>query len=362
MSSWPRRRPPKRPGSGPSRPPPTRTPAASGCWSSRPSPTTRTAGCHSSSSFPAAETLTGIATFLDSRRTIGTRVVVEPPAYQGVTVVAMLRARPWADPSRLQRTATDALYAYLHPISGGMEGKGWDFGRPVHMGEVYALLQRLPGYGDGGRRPAFRRQPHHRPAGPGGPAGGGGSECAGLLLSAPGEGGGAVAVTFVASGRRTQETDLAAVNAAMRGLIEGLPTPRPIGAELPSVFQEDDFCQRMMSALDEVLAPLFTTLDCFDSYLDPAAGPAGFRRLAGRMGRHRHRRDLDPGAAAPPDPGRRDPVPGPGYRRRARRPRPPVRGRDAADRRKRGLRLVADRRQPHAGVAPTASDRAPTGG
>jgi hypothetical protein len=39
----------------------------------------------------------------------------------------------------------DALYAYLHPITGGMDGMGWPFGRPVHMGEVYALLQRLPG-------------------------------------------------------------------------------------------------------------------------------------------------------------------------------------------------------------------------
>jgi predicted phage baseplate assembly protein len=94
---------------------------------------------------PSQETLTNIASFLDSRRTIGTRVMVEPPAYQGVTVVAMLRARPWADPGRLQRTATDALYAYLHPISGGMDNKGWEFGRPVHMGEIYALLQRLPG-------------------------------------------------------------------------------------------------------------------------------------------------------------------------------------------------------------------------
>jgi phage tail-like protein len=62
----------------------------------------------------------------------------------------------------------------------------------------------------------------------------------------------------------------------MRGLIEGLPSPRPIGAELPAVFQEDDFCQRMMSALDEVLAPLFTTLDCLDSYLDPALAPYDF--------------------------------------------------------------------------------------
>lgn len=94
---------------------------------------------------PSAELLSSVADYLDGRRTIGARVVVEPPSYQGVTVVAMLRSRPWADPGRLQRTATDALYAYLHPLTGGMEGRGWDFGRPVHMGEVYALLQRIPG-------------------------------------------------------------------------------------------------------------------------------------------------------------------------------------------------------------------------
>jgi phage tail-like protein len=62
----------------------------------------------------------------------------------------------------------------------------------------------------------------------------------------------------------------------MRGLIESLSSPWPIGAELPAALQEDDFCQRMMSAFDEVLAPLFTTLDCFECYLDPKLAPDDF--------------------------------------------------------------------------------------
>lgn len=94
---------------------------------------------------PPADMLSNVADYLDAKRTIGARVIVEPPAYQGVTVVAMLRSRPWADARRLQRSATNALYSYLHPITGGMDGTGWPFGRPVHMGEIYALLQRLPG-------------------------------------------------------------------------------------------------------------------------------------------------------------------------------------------------------------------------
>jgi predicted phage baseplate assembly protein len=94
---------------------------------------------------PPTDMLSTVAAALDLRRTIGARVAVEPPSYQGVTVVAMMRARPWADPIRLQATATEALYRYLHPISGGMDGTGWPFGRPVHIGEIYAVLQRLPG-------------------------------------------------------------------------------------------------------------------------------------------------------------------------------------------------------------------------
>ena len=94
---------------------------------------------------PAEDTLRRIASYLDQRRTIGARVVVEPPAYQGVTVVAELRARPGADPGRLAADASAALYRYLHPLEGGPDGTGWPFGRPAHIGEIYAVLQRVPG-------------------------------------------------------------------------------------------------------------------------------------------------------------------------------------------------------------------------
>jgi predicted phage baseplate assembly protein len=94
---------------------------------------------------PSEETLRAISDRIDATRVVGTRVVVEPPSYQGVTIVARLRARPRTDPTRLQAAALDALYGYFHPISGGPEGAGWPFGRPVNVGEVYSVLQRLRG-------------------------------------------------------------------------------------------------------------------------------------------------------------------------------------------------------------------------
>jgi predicted phage baseplate assembly protein len=94
---------------------------------------------------PADDTLETITRRLDECRIIGVNVIVEPPSYQGVTVVARLRARPRVDPARLTQQALDALYRYFDPIVGGPDGSGWPFGRPVQSGEVHAALQQLRG-------------------------------------------------------------------------------------------------------------------------------------------------------------------------------------------------------------------------
>ncbi len=82
---------------------------------------------------------------LDERRCLGARVSIEPPRYQGVTVVAQLRARPRAVPDSVRDRAVRALHDYLNPVSGGPEGDGWPFGRPVQQGEIFAVLQGLNG-------------------------------------------------------------------------------------------------------------------------------------------------------------------------------------------------------------------------
>jgi len=94
---------------------------------------------------PSEDTMARIARRLAETRVAGTRIAIEPPVYRGVTVVARLKARTAANPVRLQTEALDALYRYFHPIMGGPDGHGWPFGRPVHVGEVYSVLQSLRG-------------------------------------------------------------------------------------------------------------------------------------------------------------------------------------------------------------------------
>ncbi len=94
---------------------------------------------------PDDRTLARVAAYLDERRVIGTRVVVEPPLYQGVTVVARLVGRERVSAKQLHDDALAALYGYFSPIRGGPDGTGWPFGRSVRAGEVYGVLQRVRG-------------------------------------------------------------------------------------------------------------------------------------------------------------------------------------------------------------------------
>ncbi|PPK68456.1 putative baseplate assembly protein [Actinokineospora auranticolor] len=91
---------------------------------------------------PTDDMLAAIATHLDERRLIGTRVQVEPPFYQGVTVVARLHSTGGAE---VEQAALAALHTYLDPIHGGETATGWPFGKPVQYGAIFAALQRVPG-------------------------------------------------------------------------------------------------------------------------------------------------------------------------------------------------------------------------
>ncbi|WP_307815607.1 phage tail protein [Streptomyces sp. 7-21] len=67
----------------------------------------------------------------------------------------------------------------------------------------------------------------------------------------------------------------------MRGSIDGLGSPTPLGMMLPAVFADDDLAQRFVAGLDEVLAPILNVLDCLDAYFTPALAPLDFARWLG---------------------------------------------------------------------------------
>ncbi|MFG2949990.1 phage tail protein [Streptomyces adustus] len=68
----------------------------------------------------------------------------------------------------------------------------------------------------------------------------------------------------------------------MRGTVEGLPTPHPLIYQLPAVYLGEDFIQRFLAALDDVLAPVLLTVDNLPAHLDPRTAPEDFLAWTGQ--------------------------------------------------------------------------------
>jgi len=86
-----------------------------------------------------------ISEHLDERRVLGSRVEVGTPFYQGVTVAALLTARPGRPPSLVQDRAMRALYQYINPITGGPDGGGWPFDADLNSALVFQVLEAVEG-------------------------------------------------------------------------------------------------------------------------------------------------------------------------------------------------------------------------
>jgi phage tail-like protein len=72
---------------------------------------------------------------------------------------------------------------------------------------------------------------------------------------------------------RSDEAAVVPAQAVRRGPAE-LPTPFPLAATLPAVYQGDPMTLRLCAALDRVLAPVIAVLDAMPAYFDPRTTPA----------------------------------------------------------------------------------------
>ena len=79
---------------------------------------------------PSEDTMERILNALDGARLVGTRVIIEPPVYQGVTVVAQVKAPPKTSAVRVREEASAALHRYFNPLVGGPDGTRLAVGPP----------------------------------------------------------------------------------------------------------------------------------------------------------------------------------------------------------------------------------------
>jgi hypothetical protein len=95
---------------------------------------------------PAPELLRRVQDFLDERRLVTTRVRVMKPRYVEVSVrVTVVLKHGGPGQERLKQQMETAIRTALHPLFGGVDGKGWAFGRAIHKSDLYRVVEGLDG-------------------------------------------------------------------------------------------------------------------------------------------------------------------------------------------------------------------------
>ena len=87
--------------------------------------------------------------YLEERKLLGVRIQLQEPNYVGVAVTASIGLEAMYQSDRaedaIRQQLKTALYQFLNPLTGGIEGKGWKFGRPLYISDIIALFQKVPG-------------------------------------------------------------------------------------------------------------------------------------------------------------------------------------------------------------------------
>jgi hypothetical protein len=103
---------------------------------------------------PADDLLHEVGDYLEERRTLSTRLHVGWPRYLPITVSATIKVWPEALPLELeagnvfkQKLKSDfetRVKAFLHPLTGGPEKQGWEFGQQLLLSDLLKAVQLEP--------------------------------------------------------------------------------------------------------------------------------------------------------------------------------------------------------------------------
>jgi baseplate J-like protein len=94
---------------------------------------------------PDADLLARVRTFLDAWRLPTVDLVVTGAEYVRVDVDVEIVVDDSGEASEVERTVREKLDEYLHPVSGGPDGWGWDFGRLPQKFDLCVQLEQIRG-------------------------------------------------------------------------------------------------------------------------------------------------------------------------------------------------------------------------
>lgn len=96
---------------------------------------------------PSQELTHQVQNYLTERglSTVVQRIYVLGPGYKEVSVIAEVAPKDRNQASVIEGRIVKNLQNFLHPLKGGPECKGWEFGRSVYISEIYSVIEGTEG-------------------------------------------------------------------------------------------------------------------------------------------------------------------------------------------------------------------------
>jgi uncharacterized phage protein gp47/JayE len=93
----------------------------------------------------SAELARSVFDHVAARAPAGASIRVLGPRYAAVSVRAVVIPTDAAEAARIEARVRGALVRFLHPLTGGREGRGWAFGQFVHLSQLAAVIEGVDG-------------------------------------------------------------------------------------------------------------------------------------------------------------------------------------------------------------------------
>jgi hypothetical protein len=93
---------------------------------------------------PGVELIRRVETFISTCCPVTATVHVVGPLYLRVDVQVEIGLVSLEGARTVPVKVQDALAAFLHPLTGGFAGQGWEFGREPHRWDIYRVIEQIP--------------------------------------------------------------------------------------------------------------------------------------------------------------------------------------------------------------------------
>lgn len=94
---------------------------------------------------PSLELLRQVQDYVTRRAPPTVDLAVRGPIWLAVSVTVEIAPVSFTGSMELRSAVLDRLAAFLHPLTGGLDGGGWEFGRSPHRSDLYAMIEGIPG-------------------------------------------------------------------------------------------------------------------------------------------------------------------------------------------------------------------------